>query len=227
MSVGDNIRQVLIDIGCQPVELANALGHSTSAVSQMLAAEEPRHGTLMKYATAINAILADRGDPRRVTADSLRHGPELTRSGQEDQSLTGVSLDRLRGWITVKVYDGAACGNGAVGQDVEAVSEMLVPPDMGPAQHLAAVLARGDSMVGAGIEHGTAVIVRTNATVADLRPGRKVLIQRNGASAELRQVASDGLSLVSVGRDGERLVEVQPMDEVIMLGLVVGWYHRE
>lgn len=76
MGVGDNIRAAMKRNGIDGKDMAAKLHVSTSAVYAMWDRTNPTLATLDGYAVALNEILAERGDPRRFTAQSLRDGPD-------------------------------------------------------------------------------------------------------------------------------------------------------
>ena len=182
---GANLRQVLRRCDIKIRELAVQLGVTDKAVWRQMQVAQPRADTLARYTAAINALLAQRDDPRRYSPEGLLRGAEpLTGSDVQQLAETLVS-DSLVQRVAVEVLRRVALPAAPTGLRlrVHAAGQVddaqpLLPSDTIelPATILGAeanednclVIRLGhydDAMAGAGLHHGAAVVVRR-----DLRP---------------------------------------------------------
>lgn len=227
MSIGKHVADLLDAQGIARQELADKMHISPAAVTGMLNRSTHRESSAYRMAEAINSILADRGDPRRVSAESLRRGPDLVQNSYAIQEVTGVSTE----WVTLRDYGGVPCGGPLELGDV-GVGDMAVPAELlrrgETPENCFVVHAEGPSMEGEGIADGDVMLVRT-----DLEPasGQVVLVTVNRATTCRRLVRDGAVSwLESVGGPGYRAAPIRlgDGDEVAVHGRVVrSWAVRE
>lgn len=200
-TTGENLKAALHRQGISVPELAAALGVSRRAVYAQLDGENPRLQTLQRYTDALNEILAERGDPRRWSVTSLMAGPEPEPMSESpppipmrpDLAATfangGGRIVEARDepsdpWVEVPILGTIPCGKPLHVEEAEpvgihAVHWSQIPRGVKPADCFA-LIARGDSMRGAGIDDGDVLVFRVSSDLATLRDRNIIAVRADG-----------------------------------------------
>jgi SOS-response transcriptional repressor LexA len=171
--------------------------------------------TLADVAEGLNRILAERGDPRRVTLATLvRNAP--------NSSLTGGLGTATLPIVAAVPSDGPVAARGS------ALSFAIVQSDEcgagATAENTVAVAVADDTMASAGLANGDVVIVRTDRVGRASPPsiGAVVLATVPGAGLQLWRVTADGFSALS---DACPVPQVEA-ERAMVAGLAVGGLRR-